>query len=119
VSACVDVDPDCAEDVYERLSLVTAVVDVELEDEAEDEVDAVVEAVPEDVAAVADAEDAAWVAAAMPPVSASIPATVALPAMRRARRAGCGRRRRGGAGTDGGVEAMFTRSLGLGVFGRA
>jgi hypothetical protein len=51
VSVCADVDPDCADDVYERLSFVTAVglsvaVVVEVVDEDDEELVADGVAVP-------------------------------------------------------------------------
>ena len=70
-----------------------------------------------DVAGVADAAAPACVAAASQPVSTNSPAAVAPPAMRRARRAGCGRLRRGGGGA-GGVQAMIVSSRAVGRSGR-
>jgi hypothetical protein len=51
--------------------------------------------------------DDVTVVAAMQPVTASMPATLDAPTIRRARCAGCGRRRRAGAGCCGILRLLF------------
>ena len=102
VSACDETVPGTAYVV--GLVVVVVVADVpDVPDEA------VADVVPGVVTEVAVVDEALW-ATAMQPVSSTMPLTLTVPAILRARCAGCGRRRRGAGGGAGRMFTPFDRA---------